>query len=105
MNGNLADAEKILRLMNTHTAEWYFLMGSIYHRKGWYDEAFRSFQMACNIEPNNEEYRRAFMAMQGSATAYRQYGSPAYGGETPCACCAEACCASALCNCCSGCGY
>jgi len=39
-NGNIAAAEDILNRMSSRTAEWYFLKGLIFLRKGWYDEAY-----------------------------------------------------------------
>lgn len=45
--------------------------------RGWLDEATQHFQMACNMDPANGEYRQALMMMRQGGQAYRPYG---YGG-------------------------
>lgn len=37
--GNLNMAESLLRQAAGRDAEWFFLTGTVYARKGWYDEA------------------------------------------------------------------
>lgn len=97
--GDLARAEQLLRSAPAQNAEWHFLSGSIAYRKGWLDEATQHFQMACNMDPANGEYRQALMMMRQGGQAYRPYG---YGGGV------DACdlCTACLCmNClCGGCG-
>lgn len=97
--GDISRAEQLLRSAPAQTAEWHFLSGSIAYRKGWLDEATQHFQMACNMEPSNAEYRQALMMMRQGGHAYHPYG---YGGGM------DACdlCSACLCmNCvCGGCG-
>ena len=100
INGNNLDqAEQLLRGVNTRTAEWYFLAGSVAYRRGWLDEARQNYQIAVNMEPNNMEYRQAFSMMQQGGYAYRPAG---YGGGMD----AMDCCTTMMClNClCGGCG-
>ena len=100
INGNNLDqAEQLLRGINTRTAEWYFLAGSVAYRRGWLDEARQNYQIAVNMEPNNMEYRQAFSMMQQGGYAYRPAG---YGGGMD----AMDCCTTMMClNClCGGCG-
>ena len=100
INGNNLDqAEQLLRGINTRTAEWYFLTGSVAYRRGWLDEARQNYQIAVNMEPNNMEYRQAFSMMQQGGYAYRPAG---YGGGMD----AMDCCTTMMClNClCGGCG-
>lgn len=100
INGNNLDqAEQLLRGINTRTAEWYFLAGSVAYRRGWLDEAKQNYQIAVNMEPNNMEYRQAFSMMQQGGYAYRPTG---YGGGMD----AMDCCTTMMClNClCGGCG-
>ncbi len=96
---NLDQAEELLRGINTRTAEWYFLAGSVAYRRGWLDEAKQNYQIAVNMEPNNMEYRQAFNMMQQGGYAYRPAG---YGGGMD----AMDCCTTMMClNClCGGCG-
>lgn len=62
MNGKLDQAEQILNDMSgaVQDAEWFFLRGTINMRKGWLDEAYNNIATACNMDPNNAEYRAAF---------------------------------------------
>lgn len=62
--GNLAQAEAALDEMSNHNAEWYFLRGALAYRKGWLDEAMQNYQIACQMDPNNMEYRQALAMMQ-----------------------------------------
>ncbi len=101
--GNLAAAEQILRQIGTQDGEWHFLMGSIAYRKGWLDEAHQSFQIACQIEPNNPEYRQALMMMQSGGQAYRPFsGSAAPAGVDCLDCCTTLMCCNCLCGGCGG---
>ena len=90
--GNLAQAGQ--------DAEWHFLMGSIAYRKGWLDEAMQQYQMACNMDPGNLEYRQAYNMMRQGGQAYRPYGYTS-GGMDSCDCCTTLLCLNCLCG---GCG-
>ena len=39
---NFSQAEELLDGIEDHCAEWYFLKGAVYYRKGWMDEAQRT---------------------------------------------------------------
>ncbi|HIT32173.1 MAG TPA: J domain-containing protein [Candidatus Enterenecus stercoripullorum] len=96
--GNLDGAERILQGSGMKNGEWYFLMGSIAYRRGWLDEARQNYQIACQMEPNNLEYRQALNMMQRGGYGYH---SDIAGGQ----CDSLDCCTSMLClNClCGGC--
>ena len=101
--GNLTRAEALLANYSDHNAEWNFLKGAICYRRGWMDEAKRYYQTACQMDPNNAEYRQALEYMEhGTQNAYRPDGSPfgteLCGGNL----CSKMCCAYLLCN---SCGY
>ena len=98
--GDLSQAEQLLQSVPGQDAEWHFLMGSIAYRKGWLDEATQHFQMACNLDPSNGEYRQAMMMMRQGGQAYRPYGY-SYGGMDSCDCCTTLLCLNCLCG---GCG-
>ncbi|MBE7002918.1 MAG: molecular chaperone DnaJ [Ruminococcaceae bacterium] len=57
--GDISQAERILNMLSDHGAEWNFLMGVVCSRRGWLDEAKRYFEVACRMDPVNEEYRNA----------------------------------------------
>ena len=96
--GNLGMAEQMLQRANGRDAEWFYLMGTVYYRKGWYDEAARAYTQACQMDPSNMEYRTALNNLNMSG---------GYGGYRPmqesnmcdfcvqlaiCNCCMNACC-------------
>lgn len=97
--GNLSAAEEMLRRSPRRDAEWYFLMGSVHYRKGWFDEAERAFVQACTMDPNNAEYRNALETLRMSG---------GYGGYRPmasigaCDCCTQLLCLHCCCNLCGG---
>lgn len=97
--GNLALAEQQLRNSAVRDAEWYFLMGTIHYRKGWYDEAKRFYMQAYQMDPGNLEYQSALNNLNMGA---------GYGGYRPmdtsgaCDCCSQLICLNCLCQCCGG---
>lgn len=97
--GNLALAEELLQRSPTRDAEWYFLKGNIDQRKGWYDEAERAFNQACNMDPANLEYRRALdsLNMMGSYGGYRPMAT-----ANACDCCTQLLCLNCCMNMCCG---
>lgn len=99
--GNLGQAEQLLQSVPGQDAEWHFLMGSIAYRKGWLDEAMQQYQMACNMDPGNLEYRQAYQMMSQGGQAYRPYGYST-GGMDSCDCCTTLLCLNCLCG---GCGH
>ena len=94
--GNLSEAESLLRMSSARNAEWYFLTGSIAYRKGWMDEARQNFWTACNMEPTNFEYRQALNSMGMTATR----GTYGGGGDDLMTLCTTLCCLNCLCNSC-----
>ena len=97
--GNLNLAEELLNAMTDHDAEWSFLKGAICYRRGWLDEARRSYQNAVNMDPDNQEYQRALDIAEGRSTAYRPEG---YDNVTTGTCgngdCLRLCGATLCCN-------
>lgn len=103
-NGNIGAAEDLLNRISNRSAEWYYLKGLIFLRKGWYDEAFSHIQTAVNMEPGNFEYRSALNRMNTSNSAYR--GSAAnmgYGNDPDlCQICQCLWCSDCCCECAGG---
>lgn len=91
--GNLGLAEQLLNRSNLRDAEWFYLMGTVFYRKGWYDEAMRAYTQACQMDPNNLEYRTALNNLNMSG---------GYGGYRPMqqASVCDMCMQLAICNCC-----
>ena len=94
----LGDAEELLDGISAsaRTAEWNYLKGIVNYRKGWLDEATQHFQMACNMDPANGEYRQALMMMRQGGQAYRPYGYG--GGIDACDCCTACLCMNMCCG-------
>ena len=103
--GRLDDAMQILNGISGtgRNAEWYFLMGMIFSRKGWTEQAYSYFQTACRMEPNNQE----FMSALNNMNARRTYNPSGYNttntaGCSMCDICTGIMCANCLCDCCGG---
>lgn len=98
--GNVQQAEVILNSISDRNAEWYYLRGSIDYRRGWYDQAQRNFQRACEMNPHNMEYRQALNNMMNRGAAYRGAGTSYMGnGCTAADCCTAYCLMDLCCNC------
>ena len=97
-NGDLNHAEKMLDQSNAQTAQWHFLKGVIYQKKGWYSQAMTHLQIAVNMEPGNPEFRSALNAMGYNSQVYRnrsgQYGRNNMDFCDVCQCliCTDCCC-------------
>ncbi len=98
--GRIADAEELLDGVpaTSRDAEWYFLKGSTYYAKGWLEQAVSCFSKACQLDPNNPEYRAALnqqMWQRGTGGSPQPYP----GACTCCDLCTAFYCANCLCNC------
>ncbi len=106
---NMIDqAEQVLEStpMGNRTAEWYYLKGMCAYRRGWNEQAFNNFTTACNMDPQNGEYRAALNNMQNQRSYnYGGYNQPnMQNGTMGCSCCdvcAAMMCADCMCDCCS----
>lgn len=96
-SGDLVTAERLLREVSTRSGEWYFLSGAIAYRKGWLDEAMQNYNIACQMEPHNMEYRQALAMTQRGGQSYRPYGNQR-GGADNMDCCTTLLCLNCLCN-------
>lgn len=94
--GDLDTAEQLLREAPSQNAEWHFLAGSIAYRRGWLDEARQQFQIACNADPSNLEYRQAYQHMAQGGQAYRGYQTGT--GMESMDCCTTLLCLNCLCG-------
>lgn len=108
--GNIGMAEQLINGTDDRTAEWYYLRGLIYLRKGWYNEALTNLQAAVNMDPNNFEYRDALKRVSMTNASYRgasmnrgYSNSPDLCTMCQCLYCSDCCCELAggdLINCC-----
>ncbi len=98
--GNLAQAEQLLNSVSSRDAEWNFLTGSLYYKRGYLDEARTYFQRAVNMNPQNGEYQQALAMASSYGTPYRStgYGAPANPGTDMCDMCTAMMCMNMMCR-------
>jgi curved DNA-binding protein CbpA len=107
MAGRIADAEQILNGVpaESRNAEWYFLKGTVLYKRGWLDEAYNHFSRACQMDPNNPEYRAAFNQVTNQRSGvYGGYNPTFSRGENCSSCdiCSSLLCADCCCECMGG---
>jgi curved DNA-binding protein CbpA len=100
--GNLDKAEELLMQITDRNADWYFLMGSIYYRRGWMDQAHDCFRQASAMDPGNPEYSSAYSRMAHQRDYYRSRRDYNGGGMSACDCCSSLICADCCCECMGG---
>ena len=104
--GNPGRAEQMLYSIPEmdRNAEWNFLMGCVMVRRGNYMDAQRYFDIACSMDPYNNEYRAAQNELRNRANGYgggyrtRNTG----GGCSGCDVCSGLLCADCCCECMGG---
>ena len=101
--GQVSMAESMLASL-PKTAEWYYLYGLIYMRRGWYEKAVEYITHAAELEPNNVEYRNTLNNINNRNQSYtRAYHSGGYG-NSDCSGCISflpwIICCPCDCNCC-----
>lgn len=104
-SGNVAAAENILANIKVRDAEWYYLAGLIFMRKGWYNEAHSNLQNAVNMDPNNFEYREALNRIGNSNRGFQStvYNRRGYRNDTDlCSICQCMICTDCCCECAGG---
>lgn len=103
------EAENVLNGIpeNERDAEWHFLRGMCFYRRGWSDQANVEFQTAVNMDPNNQEYRTAVNNMNAQRTynygGYNTANTYDSGGCSVCDICSALMCANCVCSCCRSC--
>ena len=105
-NGNIGAAESELNSINEgdRAAEWNYLMGCVMIKKGYYVDAQRYINTACNMDPSNQEYRaardRLNMQARGYGSGYNTTRNT--GGCSACDVCQTLICADCCCECMGG---
>lgn len=106
-SGRIDDAEMLLDGIpyQRRNAEWYYLKGTIQHRKGWLESALENFRKAKEMEPGNSEYEAAFNQLEreskGDFRRNRQ-NEDNDGCCSPCNICSSLMCADCCCECMGG---
>lgn len=85
-------------------AEWNFLKGTVYYRRGWLEQAYKHFEAAVNMDSTNSEFRAAFeqssRMRSGNSGGYK--AAKGNGGCSPCSTCCSLMCADQCCECFGG---
>lgn len=96
---NLNAARTVLDGANVvHNAEWNYLYGVIYLRQGSYEKAYACISRAYEMDPNNPDYRNAYVSLNNSGRPYTR-GSAGDFDASPCC---DICSALMCLNCCCG---
>ncbi len=103
-NGNIMQAESILENIGNKNAEWFYLRGLIFMKKGWYNEASMNIKQAVNMDPSNFEYRNTLNRMNSNNNMYRgNAGNRGYNaGPSFCDMCTCLWCSDSMCECLGG---
>lgn len=103
-SGNIGAAEELLSRASVRNAEWYYLKGLIFLRRGWYNEAYSHIQTAVNMEPTNFEYRAALGRFNTASGQYRDTAYRKGYSEGPdfCTICQILWCSDCCCECMGG---
>ena len=109
--GRFADADTELEKISASErgAEWHFLKSTVYMRRGWTNDAMNELNIACSMDPNNEEYKRTREMFGSRAAGYggtyydmRGTGRQQVGGCSTCDMCQGLICADCCCECMGG---
>lgn len=102
----LEDAQLLLDGVpeNMRDAEWYYLKGTVFQKRGWLEEAINNLAHACNMAPSNDTYRRAYdAACQAQNGGYKaQRNNSRDDGCDFCSICTGLICADTCCECMGG---
>ena len=103
-SGHLGEAERVLSEVPSgeRDAEWNFLMGYIFLRRGHYVDAQRYFDIACSLDPYNREYAAAKQELARRANGYGGGYRTSGGGCSGCDVCSGLLCADCCCECMGG---
>ncbi len=103
--GNIGAAEAELNAVDQgdRAAEWHYLMGCVMIKKGYYVDAQRLINTACNMDPSNSEYRATRDRLNMQANGYGGgYQTSNVGGCSGCDVCSSLLCADCCCECMGG---
>ncbi|MBQ8140336.1 MAG: DnaJ domain-containing protein [Clostridia bacterium] len=104
-SGHFDEADRILNEVDeaSRDAEWNFLKGCILLKRGHYVDAQRFFDIACSMDPYNQEYSAAQQELARRANGYGGgYTTTRGGGCSGCDICSGLLCADCCCECCGG---
>ena len=107
IRGDLAAADSMLNTVpeGARMAEWHYLRGLVYEKRGWLNEAYHEVRAATQIDPGNTEYAETFQNMNRSRSGYMTKDKSNSKADFCIDCCCNAdsceCCCDAGCECCT----
>ena len=104
-NNNIGEADRRLRAFppEERNAEWHFLTGCVLFKRGYFVDAQKLFERACEMDPYNREYQTA--RDQAGRQTYDPSGyrtAPGSSFDSACSCCSTLLCADCCCECMGG---
>ncbi len=96
------EADRELDQITNRTAEWFFLKGTVFMRRGWHAQGLNFIRQAVNMDPRNMEYRSVLNQYMAQGQQYRNVGTNMGGGMSACDCCQGLICADCCCECMGG---
>lgn len=102
--GNLSEADDLLNAVPepARAAEWHYIKGMVYNKRGWLNDAYHEVRAATQMSPGNAEYSAAFEQMNRSRSGYMTGGENGKDSGS-CKCC-DLCCDADVCSGCCECG-
>ena len=104
IGGRYSEAEIMLDSTRSSErgAEWHFLKGVIFAKRGWHQDAARYFTQAAQMDPGNAEYAAAINSQRENINTFRQrsggYTTSNAGGCSSCDICSGLICADCCCE-------
>lgn len=98
--GDYKTAENLLNGVNQidRGAEWFFLKGCILVHRGYYFDAMRYIDRACELDPGNREYATLRDNLRVQSNNYSSATSSPAGGCSMCDVCSFLICLDCLCR-------
>ena len=98
--GDFKTAENMLNSIEQtkRGAEWFFLKGCILVHKGYYFDALRYIERACELDPTNQEYANLRDNLRVQSQSYGSASSRPAGGCSMCDICSFLICLDCLCR-------
>ena len=103
----IREAERLLHSLPeaSHNAEWFYLMGCVLLKKGYFIDAQKMIERACAMDPYNQEYRTVLEQLKQNTNTYGGGYRTVHNAGTACDgcdCCCNLICADACCECMGG---
>lgn len=99
--GRYTEADRYLEMMphERRSAEWYYLKGIVLLKKGWVMDGTDYIKKACEMDPGNADYRKAYNDIKNNTYTNAQNTTQVHStGCSGCDICMGLMCAECLCS-------